>query len=454
MTKILSRLAALALICLLNPCLGTSRADDLLDLSSKATVGQMLRVVARLEVQGGLSVQQGEKLQNLNLGVAGQLRYDERLLAMEGLQRRSVRHYEQAAAAIQIDRAKINPALREECQLVGADFDGTALTLFGPRTPLARDELDLIDFPGSTLLLDGLLPTEGVKRGASWQHTDAIWCGLLRLDAVAANDVTSRLVEVVSGKTAKVELAGHVDGAVDGVTTEIDVTGSYLYDLALRQITVFHLKIKEKRSISPIGPGLDVTANLHLEISPLPSSAALTDEALKDLPLELATAGRDLAYQSSDSNFRCLHPRSWHVMDERPEMTVLRMVDRGELVAQCNIATPPTSKSSDPPSLEKFQREVQQALGKNFGQFVQVASSTSPRGYVILHLVAVGQVSELPIEWHYYLVADRHGRQAMLAFTLEQKLAERLAETDQEIVGSLEFLPPPAKAATLPTTTK
>ena len=201
---------------------------------------------------------------------------------------------------------------------------------------------------------------------------------------------------------------------------------------------------------------LDVVAHLHLEVAPIAAAAApaLAEEELKDLPLDLKTAGDRLSYQSSAKNYRFLHPRSWHVMDERPELTVFRMVERGELVAQCNIATPPVAKSNEPPSLEQFQKEVEKALGSNLGQIVQVAATTSPRGCVVLRVVATGQVSDLPIEWHYYLVANRNGRQVVLAFTMQQSLVERLADTDQEIVGNLEILEPTPKAAAVPTTTK
>ena len=39
-----------------------------------------------------------------------------------------------------------------------------------------------------------------------------------------------------------------------------------------------------------------------------------------------------------------LHDRRWHVTVDRPELTVLRLVDRGELIAQCNISPAPDAK--------------------------------------------------------------------------------------------------------------
>jgi hypothetical protein len=63
-------------------------------------------------------------------------------------------------------------------------------------------------------------------------------------------------------------------------------------------------------------------------------------------------------------------------------------------------------------------------------------------------VVAQGEVSQVPICWHYYLVADEHGRQVALAFTVEQKLLERFGKADEELIRSFGFADPkPASAA-------
>lgn len=430
-------------------------ADDGVVLKGDVEPGLLRRVSAKLNVDGQLSVPQDGKAEKLKLTVAGQLRYDERILDFSPNHGRSVRHYDQADAEIRIDRSIVSPKLREECRLIGAETGKSGLSLFSPRTPLNREELDLIDYPGCSLLLPTLLPTERVRAGVEWQHENNIWVGLLRLDAVGSNDVKSQLVEIKGGKSALVTFSGHVDGAVDGVTTEIDLQGRYTFDIETHCFVELSLEIREKRAASPIGPGLEVTAKLQLSSTAVDASPQLADESLRGISLSVKEAGNRLSYLSQSSAFRMLHARSWHVMDERPEMTILRMVDRGELVAQCNIAVPTVAKSTEPPTLQKFQADVEQALGKSFGQFIQVATHTNDLGNVIHRVVAAGQVAELPIEWHYYLVANRTGKQVILAFTMEQSLVERIADTDQEMADTLELIAPPtAKTATVPQTTK
>ncbi len=51
-----------------------------------------------------------------------------------------------------------------------------------------------------------------------------------------------------------------------------------------------------------------------------------------------------------------------------------------------------------------------------------------------------GQSSELPIRWIYYLIADEHGRQVTLTFTVEKTHVERLANADRAVVETLRFI--------------
>src|SRR5690606_8103045 len=61
--------------------------------------------------------------------------------------------------------------------------------------------------------------------------------------------------------------------------------------------------------------------------------------------------------------------------------------------------------------------------------------------YLIHRLEAIGTVAELSIQWNYFLIQNQAGQRVVLAFTFESELAERMANTDEEIVNSFEFIP-------------
>ncbi len=141
--------------------------------------------------------------------------------------------------------------------------------------------------------------------------------------------------------------------------------------------------------------------------------------------------------------YRMYLDRRWHSVLDEPKLLTLRFVDRGDLLAQCNIAPLEKASPGERVSLQKFQADIREALKNNFGQFLRASEGTDSRGRTIYTVIANGRVSDLPIQWNYYLVADREGHQVAFAFTLEEGLVERFGDTDRQLVGSLEFFDPP-----------
>jgi hypothetical protein len=126
----------------------------------------------------------------------------------------------------------------------------------------------------------------------------------------------------------------------------------------------------------------------------------------------------------------------------------MRLVDRGELIAQCNVSMLPKLNVDQPLTLEMFQKEVQQSLGKNFGLFERAAERESANGLRLLHVVAMGTVSDLPISWHYYLLINQTGQRAAVSFTMENSVADRFSGADQLVIDAFLFSPEkPASAA-------
>jgi hypothetical protein len=130
-------------------------------------------------------------------------------------------------------------------------------------------------------------------------------------------------------------------------------------------------------------------------------------------------------------------------MIDRHDLCVFRFVDRGDLVAQCNISELPDFEAGKHMALEAFQEEVQQALGDKFGQVVDGAKWVSDNGTHVLRIQVSGMVSEIPVNWIHYHLSSPQGRRAAIAFTLETDLLERFAENDRLMVDTFEFLPRP-----------
>ena len=136
---------------------------------------------------------------------------------------------------------------------MGVEVASGKTTLFSPVGALTREELDLVDAPASSLVMDELLPESPVAVGGTWKHSQAAIMALLGLEAVSFAEVHSVFDEVKSG-VARISAAGTVQGGVGGVATEIELKIKYNYDLKAQRITWLALLIKEKRAIGHVRP--------------------------------------------------------------------------------------------------------------------------------------------------------------------------------------------------------
>ena len=433
-----------------------AEAQPTYDLRSRPAAGQIERVEATLEAGGNLVVSDDPKHEKPKISLVAKLHYDERILELGEGDRaptRSIRYYQAAEAAIKGSEAGVKPTLRQNRRLIAAATDGRQVTLFCPNGPLTRDELDLVDVLGSSLLMDRLLPQGPVALEATWGHGNDLMAALFGLDEVTATDVKSKLASV-KGKSAIVEMSGQVEGSIGGASSAISMKAKYRFDLRSGRINWFGLAVHEKRSPGPALRGLDLTARLQMQILPKAPSEHLSEAALKNLPLEPTAELTQLSYQPPGGGWQFTNDRRWFVTVDEHDQPVLRMVDGGDGVAHCTVSSLPKLPDGEQVTLVQFQEDIKRVLGENFGQFVRAGQWAGPANYRIYRVVILGSIkaklqekpSDLPIQWHYYRVADEHGRQVVFAVTLEGPMVERLGEADKDLVETLRFNRPAVAA--------
>jgi hypothetical protein len=400
------------------------------------------RVEAAIEVGGDLTVVDENKVKRLKLEVVANLNYDERTFDQPvepDKPLHSMRHYRAASAAISVEGATVRPTLSEDRRLIGVQVTGADVTLFSPAGSLTRDELDLIDSHGNSLLLDRLLPDKPVAIGSTWEHPENLVAALLRLEAVNRADVQSKLAKVENG-IALVETEGDVSGAIGGVSTEINLKAKYQFNLSSGRIVWFGLLVREKRSVGHVAPGLDVVARLQMSIGQISDSPRLSNAALRNLSLVPTDELTRIRYESPEGGLQFFNDRRWFVTGDEYDRAVLRLIDRGELVAQLNIAPLDKVDPAKLIDLTRFQDDVRRGLGDNFGQFVSAAQRPNQANYRVFEVVVDGQSSDVPIRWIYYMLADQFGRQAVFAFVVEGNLIDRFGTADEELLETVRLI--------------
>ncbi len=428
----------------------TQETDSVLySLRSQAKIGDFSNVDVLLEVRGDLRIQDGKKVEELPMQAKGTLRYDERLLhlgddAHTGL--RSLRHYEKAEVDIQVHGDRSHRSLPEGRRLVAVDRKLETTDLYCVEQLLSRDDLDLIEIPCNSLLIEALLPGHELPIGSTWPHSDHLLAALLSIDAVSSNDVESKFV-AIDKNVAKIEMAGTVQGAIAGVATEMDVKARYLFDTKRGRIAWIAMIIKEKRSIGHVAPGLDVVVRIQMTLRPSKSTPALNDDVVASLPADDSELRELLVYESKEHGFAFSYPRNWHIVSENEKLVVMRLIQRGDLIAQCNVSPLGQKAESHAANLDTLQRDIKHSLGQNFGSFVKASKGSTSSGLTIHEVVAEGTASSQPMHWHYYVVRDKRGQRMTFAFTLESSLVPLLDEVDRQIVTSVQFTAPQAQRA-------
>lgn len=421
-------------------------------LQSKRSLESADRLEVVFEVGGTLEVGEGQsedakKRPPIKMDAKAALSYSERVLppASSGEpSSRAVRWYDKAKASIQVGEDTFKPVLRSERRLIAVDVGGAKVLLFGVRGLLTREELDLVDLFGNSLLIDQLLPSMPVAVGATWKHSEKLLAGLCGVDSVSESDAQS-VLQSVNEEVAQIEMAGYVAGMVNGRSTRMQIKSKYRFDLKAGRITWFAMLVKENRDSGPIEPGLDVVARLQMKITPAVSCEELADKALKDLSLEATAESRQLAHASPEGGWRLAHDRRWVLISEKKDLTVLRLADEGKYVAQCSISAV-SSGTSKPLPLSEFQEEIRRALGKNFQQFVRASQSMSEAQYQVYRVEVRGEVSGVPVQWIYYRLADQPGRSMVVLFTIESNMGDRFHESDRDLVRAIRFVDPKVAA--------
>jgi hypothetical protein len=420
-------------------------------LAPRLASGDAARVAVSLEVGGELIVpaDDGQDVR-LPMSVVAKLAYTEQLIAWwsdPAMASRSLRRYSEAHATIKSaekgDSRDLPPADRMIVAKAGPD----ATSLNGLERRLTRPEYDLVDVVGNSLIVDRLLPGRELKPSDGWDHDAATIGALLGMDHVAICEVRSVVLGEES-RQVKIRMAGTIHGTVEGAATEMDVRGAYLFHLDEGRITKFNLAIKEVRKPGEVSPGLDVVAKLSLVATPISKKEPQPfDEAALAKAREMSAAELgELQVESPERGYRFRHDASWYVTAEQREHMSLRLLQRGDFLAHCNVTTLPMRPADKPTTLQAFEADISSTLGDKLEKVEAATEWANAAGHRCLGVIAVGAVDGVPVQWRYYHVSDDAVRPVAVSVTVEQSLLERFGDADKSIVDSMTLIDAPAAA--------
>ncbi len=411
-------------------------------LRPKWEEGAALRFRAVLEVEGQVRWRPEKKdQQQAPFKAHGDLIYTERLLENPpGGPRRSARYYDQAEVEFQIGKQVQKRTILDQQRLILVQFDQGAPQLTCPAQPMTRDELDLLDVPASSLMLDQILPADPVRVGQPWHPSAEAVRALLGLDEVTETTFAGELRQV-EGELAQLEFQGAVSGVIQGAKTEIRLTAKSNVHLPSKRLNWFTMAMREQREIGDAQPGLEAAARLRLIAEECSVPESLNDEVIASLPSADSLDYQVLRFIADEGGYEMLMDRRWRVIVDRHDVTILRLFEQGSLVAQAVVSPLLDAPPEKDISLATFESEVKESLVKHAGQIIESAEGTGNNGLRVLRVTAAGVVSEVSMQWVYYHISNPQGRRIAFTFTVQTDLVEQFAVRDRAMIETFAFRP-------------
>ncbi len=301
----------------------------------------------------------------------------------------------------------------------------------------------MVRLPVNSVVIDQLLPTAPVKAQDSWSPSERTIAEVFQLEAVHSSTIACRVMKVEDG-VAAIECIGDIEGTINSVLTKIKVNGNLQAAMASQcaMVTWVGMSLTETREISQSEPGFNLTCRVKLIRKESPQ--ACNDVAIDELRA-IATSNDDgrwlIRVASVPGRYQMLADRRWKTIVDTGEESILRLIDKNQVVAQCNVTRLPKLTAGHQLTLDAMQDDIKRSLDKNLDQLMEASEKKNSGGLRVLRVVAVGKSSEVPVRWVYAHVSDDTGRRVSLVFTMSGEASEEFGVADEQMLASIELLP-------------
>jgi hypothetical protein len=254
------------------------------------------------------------------------------------------------------------------------------------------------------------------------------------------------VLESIDEKAAVLRIKGEAEGSALGSQGKVSCEGTAQFNRVTHLIERLELTRNESRRPGPVEAGLDVRSTHTVSRRPVAAPPELGDEALREFSLDTGPQRQMLQLVSPDGKYNLVHDRRWHTYWDDPKLVVLKRIEKGQVVAQCNLAAGPPAGRGRHQDPARFRDDIRKSLKQRFVQFLGAGEvDGDPAGGFRYKVGVQGREGDLSVLWNYYLVASPEGDQLLATFTLAADDVKAFADQDAEIIGSLQWYAPAAE---------
>jgi hypothetical protein len=407
------------------------------NLTEDATAGDCSKFQLDLTVSGQMVLNQDGQKETLKLEAGARHRFRERTLTVEGgLPRKTLRYYDEALARAAAGSNTIERTLPADRRLIVVERRVDGVHAFSPRGPLTREELDTVAEHFHPHALPGLLPGKPVNVGDTWTIDAAATQAACLFDGVSKHELTGKLVGVENGRAA-FSIEGTAEGVEAAAVVKLAVTATGVFDVNARRIVELTWKQKDERGEGPVNPASTVDATYSLKREVLAEAPEeLRDAVVEVLPRE---SEKSLRYTDPKGEFQFTYPREWHITVATDSYLILRLIDRGTLIAQATLTRWKKAEPGKHASGDEFRKTIDEIPGWVAKHIHDDGDVPNGGGPWIYRYCATGEVNGLPIVQGFHLVAGPQGHQVVATFAVKPDKIQALGTRDMDLVKALTF---------------
>ncbi len=402
---------------------------------------QCYEIRQELSLTGEIRVIQDAKMVPLKLVARAEHVYAERILAggppAEAL--KAARNYSTAKATISVEGNPGDRTLRDDHRLIILQRIKDQTSHYAPAGALRREELELVAEHLDSLALAGIMPGKSMAVESTWDVPPSVVQALGHFEGLAEHAVKARLVSIVGDK-ATIQVSGRATGIEIGATVRVEFDASLTYDVAAGRVVAARWRQKDEREAGPASPAVTVDATIMIQRKLIPTPTVLGDPALVSVPKGFEPSDVQLAidYKDDKGRFELLHARDWHMVAKANSHLVLRLMDKGDFLAQATLSQWTKAENGKPMSPEAFKEAMGRIPGWEPAKELQGGEVPSGDKRYIYRWSVVGKMEGVDVMQNFYLVAWPDGNQMVVTVTTAPKQAERLGSRDLALVGSLD----------------
>lgn len=414
------------------------RGQDAVRLVETFGPGATYHVQCRVAIDGTLTppAEKGKTPQTIKQTGRSKIEYDERILKENAQKQveRTVRHYDELDFDRTTNGEKQQGSLRREVSRLVILRHHHYEVPFAPAGPLTLGEIDLVRTDVFVPALRGLLPAQAVRVGATWRAEGEAVQELTDLEQVTSGGLTCTLDSVgtvVGRRQARVSFQGTVQGIGEDGAAVHQLDGYLYFDLEGNYLAYVYLR-GARALPGPSGQnGGKIEGSFTLTRTPLPSSPALSDAALRGLVLEPNDDNTQLLFDNPEMGLRFLYPRSWHVAGTNPRQLGLDHKGGSGLMLVIDPGPPA------PGAAEQFHQSVLKGWAR---EKARVERAEAPRklqaGLSSFRLDVVAGQRTLAMQ--YYVLQEPTGTVTITA-TLQPRDVATLGREVERIARSVQI---------------